>query len=94
MVGLIEHQQTLTENSTYNQRIKILNILRKQGSITTSEAREILDVMSPAARIMELKNFGYQIETVWEVWIGNSGVKHRIARYVLIRESLISAGVQ
>lgn len=73
-------------NSSYNQRLKILDRLFEKGSITTSEAREHLDVMSPAARIMELKEAGYLIVTIWDSWTSEHNIKHRIGRYVLTQK--------
>jgi hypothetical protein len=80
-----------TDNSLHNQRLKLLNYLCEHDSITTSQAREFLDVMSPAARILELKRLGYLIATVWDSWTSAYGIKHRIARYVLAKgEPLVS----
>lgn len=39
------------DNSAHNQRLKILDWLFEKGSITTAQAREYLDIMSPAPRI-------------------------------------------
>ena len=75
-----------TDNSAFNQRLKILGWLFESGSITTSEAREHLDIMSPAPRIMELKRAGYLIVTVWDNWTSEHNIKHRIARYVLTQK--------
>lgn len=72
------------DNSAQNQRLKLLDWFFEKNSITTDIARNILDILSPAARIFELRKAGYQIVTVWEVWISEYGIKHRIARYVLI----------
>lgn len=74
------------DNSAHNQRIKLLDYLLEHGSVTTSEAREKLDIMSPAARIKELRESGYIIHTVWERWTSEHGIKHRIGRYVLIQK--------
>lgn len=74
------------DNSALNQRLKMLDYLLEHNSITTSEAREKLDVYYPPARIFELRKDGYLIETVWDIWISEYGIKHRIARYVLMRK--------
>jgi hypothetical protein len=73
-------------NSAYNQRLKILDWLFEKNSITTAQAREYLDVMSPAPRIMELRKAGYLIVTVWDYWTSDYGIKHRIGRYVLLQK--------
>lgn len=80
------------DNSAFNQRLKLLDWLFERGSITTSEAREHLDIMSPAPRIMELKRAGYLIVTVWDNWTSEHGIKHRIARYVLTQKQPIDCG--
>lgn len=82
-----------TDNSAHNQRAKLLDYLIEHGSITTSEARELLDVMSPASRIMELKARGYLIITVWDDWTSDYNIKHRIARYVLTQKQPSASGV-
>ena len=74
------------DNSSKHQCIKLLDWLFERGSITSSEAREKLDVYYPPARIFELRNDGYLIQTVWDIWISEHGIKHRIARYVLMRK--------
>jgi hypothetical protein len=75
-----------TDNSLHNQRLKLLDYLREHGSITTSQARELLDIYYPPARAFELKREGYLITTVWDSWTSAYGIKHRIARYVLTRK--------
>lgn len=74
-----------TDNSLHNQRLKLLNYLQEHGSISTSEARELLDIYSPPARVFELKREGYLIATFWHDWISEFGIKHRIGRYVLMQ---------
>lgn len=76
-----------TDNSAFNQRLKLLDWLFECGSITTSEAREHLDIMSPAPRIMELKQAGYLIVTVTDNWTSPHGINHKgIAKYVLTQK--------
>ncbi|MDP2101292.1 MAG: helix-turn-helix domain-containing protein [Methylotenera sp.] len=76
-----------TDNSAFNQRLKLLDWLFERGNISTSEARENLDIMSPAPRIMELKRAGYSIVTLMDNWTGPHGINHkRIARYVLTQK--------
>ncbi len=71
------------DNSVVNQRQKLLSYLKQHGSITTSEAREKLDIYYPPARIKELRQDGNKINTVWVTWISEFDVKHRIGKYVL-----------
>jgi hypothetical protein len=75
-----------TDNSRFYQRIKLLDWLLEKGSISTDQAREHLDVMHPAGRIKELREDGYLISTIWVVWESDYGIKHRVAKYVLMRK--------
>lgn len=75
-----------TDNSSHNQRLKLLDYLFERGSITTSEAREKLDIYNPPARLFELRGAGYLIHTIWDYWTSEHGIKHRIARYVLTQK--------
>jgi hypothetical protein len=84
-------KRNFKDNSANNQCLKILDWLLEKNSITTSEAREHLDVMSPAARILQLKQAGYLIVTIWETWVSEYGIKHRIARYVLTQKEPVES---
>lgn len=84
------HKPKFTDNSAHNQRLKLLDYLFEHNSITTSEAREKLDIMSPAPRILELKANGYLIKTLPAEWISEHGINHKgVARYVLIQKQPI-----
>lgn len=74
------------DNSAFNQRLKLLDYLLERGSITSSEAREKLDVYYPPARIFELRQAGYLIVTIWDNWTSDYGIKHRIGKYVLTQK--------
>ncbi|KQT42232.1 MULTISPECIES: helix-turn-helix domain-containing protein [unclassified Methylophilus] len=82
-----------TNNSAHNQRLKLLDWLFEKNSITTAQAREMLDVMSPAPRILELRAAGYEINTVWDNWTSEYGIKHRIARYVLMQKKPVDVNL-
>ncbi|MCX7067676.1 MAG: hypothetical protein NTW85_08310 [Methylococcales bacterium] len=68
----------MNQNSNEAQRTRILEHLRRD-SLTTLQAREHLDIMHPAGRVMELRKQGFNIMTYW-----TNEAKHRIARYVLL----------
>jgi len=74
------------DNSAHNQRLKLLDWLLEKGRITTDQAREHLDIMSPAARIFELKDAGYLIVTFRGGWTSEFGIKHSVAKYVLTQK--------
>lgn len=75
-----------TSNDAAAQRNRILAALRTHGSLTTLEARRRLDVLHPAARVMELRDAGFVITTVWSVDHNEVGSPHRVARYHLLSE--------
>ena len=59
------------------QRLKLLAYLKRHGHISTLEARQILSVMSVAARVWELRHqAGYRILTHRD--------SRRVARYILL----------
>lgn len=74
------------DNSAHNQRLKLLDYLLEHGSITTQQARELLDIYFPPARIKELRQAGYLINTVRVRWVSEYGITHSIGRYVLVRK--------
>lgn len=74
------------DNSAHNQCLKLLDWLLEKGSITTTQAREHLDIMHPAGRVNELREAGYLIILIWDSWTSDYGIKHRIARYVLTQK--------
>ena len=81
-----------TDNSAQNQRLKLLDWLLEKNSITTTQARTNLDIMSPAARILELKRHGYLINTVPAEWVNAHGINHKgVARYILTQNQPIEA---
>lgn len=71
------------DTSSAAQRQRILEWLRKHGSITTIEAREKIDCLHPCGRVMELRKLGHEIETIWTIEPTPCGTLHRVANYVL-----------
>lgn len=67
------------------QQQSILARLR-QGPMTTLQARQELDVLHPAARVMELRARGHRIVTHWDYDTSGVGRQHRVARYALLAE--------
>ena len=51
--------------------------------VTTIQCRDELSIMSPSARISELKAHGLPIENIYYHYIDAKRRKHRIARYYL-----------
>lgn len=73
-----------TEASLASQRGKLLEHLKQYGEVTTVTCRDAYGVMSPAARIMELRRAGYEIVTKRCVAYDTSGRRHPCASYVLV----------
>lgn len=74
-------------NSTNNQRLEILNWLKKNKSLSTFEARTKLGIVHPAGRVLELKRQGYRIITYFSIEFDALNKPHRIARYFLGRSN-------
>ncbi|MBC7755413.1 MAG: helix-turn-helix domain-containing protein [Bdellovibrio sp.] len=80
------------DNSSTNQCLKMRDWLIEKGNITTTQAREHLDVMSPAARILQLKKAGYLIIKINDTWTSEHGINHKgVARYVLTQIQPVEA---
>ena len=93
-----KRKMNFTENSTQNEHLKLLDWRLEKNSITTTQARNNLDIISPAARISELKKHGYLIDTVQAEWISEHGINHKgVACYVLTQkqpvETINASGV-
>jgi membrane carboxypeptidase/penicillin-binding protein len=86
-----QDNQKFKDNSANNQRLKLLDYMFEHGSITTQKAREALDIYFPPARIKELRQAGYLIETVREHWVSEYGITHSIGRYVLMQKQPVDA---
>lgn len=69
------------------QQRRLLLAALRSGPISTIEAREQLNVIHPAARVMELRADGHRIVTTWSFEPDAWGRPHRVARYVLMREA-------
>lgn len=85
------HKPNFNDNSAFNQRLKLLDYLLEHGSITSKKAQTDLDIYYPPARIKELREAGYLINTIWDSWTSEYGIKHRIARYVLVQKEPIES---
>lgn len=70
-------------DTTNAQRKRILDFLGKNGPLSTLKARQELNVMHPAARVMELRRQGFNIVTNWRIDYTDRGKPHRVAEYVL-----------
>lgn len=72
-------------NSRRSQLQRLLQCLVEQGGVTTLYAREVLNIMAPAARVLDLRSMGYGIVTQQVDLVDHLGVVHpKVARYVLI----------
>ena len=73
----------LSDVSSATQRTQILTYLKTYGSATTLDIRNNLHILSPAPRILELRERGEPIITVRENQPTPDGKEHYVARYVL-----------
>ncbi len=82
-----QNSQQSDGNSRRAQQQRLLDYLRKHGSIDTVTARRELDTMMPAARIFELRHEqGYDIVSHRVRRETDYGRTHSIALYTLIGE--------
>ena len=89
-IALKNSQEDTTNNTSHNQRLRLLDYLKTHGTITTLQARSELDILAPAARIFELRhNYGYRINKVDIVDYTEAKRKHTgIAKYMLVSEKV------
>ena len=74
-------------NSAQDQRKRLIDWLITHGSIDTITARRELDILCPAARVLELRHrFGHSIDTVRTKQPTECGKLHTVAKYVLLAE--------
>ena len=81
-------QRDNTNNTSHNQRLRLLDYLKTHGTITTLQARSELDILAPAARNIELRHYyGYRINKIDVDDYTEAKRKHTgIAKYVLLSE--------
>lgn len=81
-------QSTPTNDGTdaAAQRARALDAMRS-GPKSTIELRRDWDILSPAARVLELRRRGFDILTHWVQQATDCGQLHRVALYVLMRET-------
>jgi hypothetical protein len=80
------HPESKAGNDAAAQRQRALDLLRT-GPKSTLQLRRDGDILSPAARIFELKKRGFEILSQWVHQVTDCGTLHRVALYVLMRES-------
>lgn len=74
-------------SSAHAQRQRLLEWLKLHGRIDTITARNELDILCPAARVLELRKRDHRIDTVWIERSTDCGKIHRVANYVLLVEA-------
>ena len=80
------HPKSKAGNDAAAQRLRALDLLRS-GPKSTIQLRRDGDILAPAARILELKRRGFDILTQWVQQATDCGKLHRVALYVLLRET-------
>jgi len=85
-------------NSTFNphhtspnlQCLIVLDYLFEHGSISSRQARHILNIYSLPIRIKELRNAGYLIDDFYTKSVGEYSTKNVTIRYVLLQKQPIT----
>ena len=72
-----------TFRSKTTQKEQVLNYLKDFGSITDTEARNMLCISRLSGRICELRKEGHDITDEWIVGTNMFGIKYRCKRYIL-----------
>ena len=80
------HRESSASNDAAAQRPRVLDMLRT-GPKSTLQLRRDGDILAPAARILELKRRGSDILTQRVQQATDCGKLHRVALYVLLRET-------
>ena len=80
------HPKAKAGNGAAAQRLRAIDLLRT-GPKSTIQLRRDGDILMPAARILELKRRGFDILTNWVHEATECGKVHRVALYVLMRET-------
>lgn len=80
------HAKSKAGSSAAAQRLRAIDLLRT-GPKSTIQLRRDGDILAPAARILELKRKGFEILTNWVHEATDAGKVHRVALYVLMRET-------
>ena len=75
----------LSDTSRRAQCRRIADYLRQHGAATTLELRSACNALYPPARVLELREFGWQIVTTFIRADDEHGRPHRVGRYTLIR---------
>lgn len=81
----------LSDNSAKSQRERLLSHLEQHGSITTTRAREFLNIYDPRVRKHELVRQGYPIVMTWVVAVTAQGFAHKVGLYTLVREGEVQS---
>jgi hypothetical protein len=76
-----QRQDFCTSNGS--QRARMVEWLSRGKPLSTLQARKELDILHPAARVLELRKLGFKIFTHWTNEDNGKG-KHRVANYVLL----------
>jgi hypothetical protein len=71
------------------QKAKILAYCKAHGSITVRDMAVKLDINSPTKRISEMRHGGYDVQTIEETRVKESGETVRYNRY-FIREGAVT----
>ena len=65
------------------QELKIFDYCKKHGSITVRDAFNKLDINSPTKCISNMRRAGYDVKTVEEIRVKDSGKTVRYKRYFI-----------
>lgn len=70
------------EKKIQSQKKRLLNFLKKKGSITKAEAYRMLGIWNTGGRIHELRREGHKIDTEMVERFGRNARKMKVAKYI------------
>ena len=82
------------DSTKANQRQALLDHLEQHGKVSTIESRDRLGVLNVAARMLELRRQGFQIETRRVLEADAGGRLHGVALYVLKATTKQHGGIE
>jgi len=72
--------------TTDGQNARVLRVLREVGPCTVMELQQLGDVMRPPARVLQLRQAGFEITSRWVRQVSLLGHPHRTVLYALTRD--------
>ena len=80
----------MRKDDKVKQQIIVIELLKEGRHVPTLEFRNAHGIMSPAARIMELRRMGRAIKTIWTIARDARGKLRRNGAYLLVDDEAVA----